>query len=183
MKHINCKDCGTELTDDNWYPSRKEKNIQVCIECWKTNPKHTQRNSNRMYVNGKHISTKHPLHKAGHYKTFEDAAFSSLSQYTLTKEGEVYLITNKAWKGWIKVGMAVEAEDRCNQYQTSSPYRDYELRYKKFFNNRRKAERKAHKLCETKAKERNGEWFKMSLKDAVQIINNLTEVTHEKETA
>lgn len=183
MKHINCKDCGTELTDDNWYPSRKEKNIQVCIECWKTNPKHTQRNSNRMFVNGIHISTNHPLHKPGRYKTFEDAAFSSLSQYTLTKEGEVYLITNKAWKGWIKIGMAVDAQDRCNQYQTSSPYRDYELKYSKFFNNRRKAESEAHKVCEKKAKERNGEWFKMSLKDAIQVINNLTEVTHEKETA
>lgn len=184
MKHINCKDCGTELTDDNWYPSRKERNIQVCVECWKTNPKHTQRNSNRMFVNGKHISTSHPLHKAGNYKTFEDAAFASLAKYKSTKEGQVYVITNKAWKGWVKIGMAIDAEDRLNGYQTSSPHRDYELKYKKFFENRRKAELEAHKLCEKKATERNGEWFKMTIKDAVQIINNLTEETHEeKQTA
>lgn len=184
MKHINCIECGTELTDETWYPSRKERNIQVCIECWNTNLKHTQRNSNRMFVNGKHISTSHPLHKAGNYKTFEDAAFSSLAKYTTTKEGQVYVITNKAWKGWVKIGMAIDAEDRLNGYQTSSPYRDYELKYKKFFKHRRKAELEAHKLCEKKSKERNGEWFKLTITDAIHIINNLTEETHEeKQTA
>ena len=56
--------------------------------------------------------------------------------------------------------------------------------YKKFFENRRKAELEAHKLCEKKAKERNGEWFKLKITDAVEIINNLTEETHEeKQTA
>jgi hypothetical protein len=183
MKHINCKDCGTLLTDDTWYPSRKEQNIQVCIKCWKTNPKHTQRNSNRMFVNGKHISTKHPLHKPGNYKTFEDAAFSSLAKYESTKEGQVYIITNKAWKGWVKIGMAVDAEDRCNGYQTSSPFRDYELRYKKYFTDRRSAELNAHELCEEKAKERSGEWFKMPIKTAIKIIENINEEQHEKETA
>jgi hypothetical protein len=136
-----------------------------------------------MYVNGEYISRSHPLHKPGRYKTFEDAAFSSLAKYQLTKEGQVYVITNKAWKGWVKIGMAIDAKDRCNQYQTSSPYRDYELKHSKYFNNRRKAEVKAHKLCETKAEARNGEWFKMKIKDATKLIDSITEEEHEKETA
>ena len=45
--------------------------------------------------------------------------------------GEVYIITNPAWEGWIKIGMAVESKDRLKGYQTSSPLRDYKLRYSK----------------------------------------------------
>ena len=86
-----------------------------------------------MYVNGKHVSVKHPLHKAGRYKTFEGAAFASLEGYDTTTEGYVYIINNPCWDGWVKVGMAIDAEDRCKQYQTSSPYRDYKLCYLKFF--------------------------------------------------
>jgi len=39
----------------------------------------------------------------------------------------VYVLVNPAFPGWCKIGMAVDAEDRLKQYQTSSPYRDYEL--------------------------------------------------------
>ena len=94
-------------------------------------------------------------------------------EYNSVTEGDVYIITNPAWKGWIKVGMAIDAEDRCNGYQTSSPLRDYTLKFKKFFNNRRKAEQKAHKLIARKAKDRNGEWFKMSVISAKKIIEEL----------
>ena len=44
----------------------------------------------------------------GNFKTFEDAAFQSLSRYSTSKGSSLYLLTNPAWKGWIKVGMAVD---------------------------------------------------------------------------
>ena len=50
-----------------------------------------------MYVNGQRIPNTHPLYKAGRYKGFEEAAFSSLENYKESAEGEVYIITNKAW--------------------------------------------------------------------------------------
>ena len=137
----------------------------------------------RMYVNGKYIPRSHPLYKPGNFKTFEDAAFQSLSRYSTTKEGQVYIITNPAWKGWIKVGMAVDANDRCNGYQTSSPMRDYKLVYSKDFKDRRTAESQAHKLCAKKAKEKNSEWFKINIKDAINLIESITEEQNEKETA
>ena len=28
-----CKECNTILTDDNWYPSAKKKNWQICSKC------------------------------------------------------------------------------------------------------------------------------------------------------
>ena len=83
----------------------------------------------------------------------------------------------------LTVGMAVDANDRCNQYQTSSPMRDYKLEYKKQFNNRRIAESQAHKLCGKKALQQNGEWFKINIKDAINLIESITEEQNERETA
>ena len=39
------------------------------------------RDAKRMWVNGEEIKKTHPLYKAGRYKGFEDAAFSSLENY------------------------------------------------------------------------------------------------------
>ena len=55
---------------------------------YKDNPEAVKkRDSLRMYVNGKHVSKNHPLYKPGRYKTFNDAAFSSLVNYVLSTEG------------------------------------------------------------------------------------------------
>ena len=170
MKHIKtCQKCKVSLTKENKYAT---KWWAVCKACTK---KHQMKgNKERMFVNSKYIPKSHVLYKAGNYKTFEHAAFDSLSRYTTSSEGEVYVITNRAWKGWIKVGMAIDAEDRCKSYQTSSPLRDYELKYSQSFEDRRTAETTAHMLCETISKERQGEWFKMPVKKAVELIENIT---------
>ena len=173
MKHIkeNCNTCGVELTDANWNSSWKKTNRTQCKDC--NNPNRKKHNPDRMYVNGKYISKKHPLYKSGRYKTFEGAAFSSLKGYETTDEGYVYIITNPCWKGWVKVGMAIDAKDRCNQYQTSSPFRDYELHYSKFFSNRKVAEQIAHKLLKKNSEKKKGEWFKISKQDAKNIIETI----------
>jgi len=177
VKHIkeHCTICNVELTDDNWSLSWQKINQKNCKSCSKkTNTKNNpQHNPQRMFVNGKYIPKSHPLYKAGNFKTFEDAAFSSLSRYTTSSEGEVYIITNPAWKGWIKVGMAIDSEDRCKGYQTSSPLRDFKLKFKKYFDDRRTAEQTAHTLCAKKADKRKGEWFKLDIKIAKDIINNM----------
>ncbi len=78
--------------------------------------------ASRMWVNGKYIPLSHPLHKPGRYKNFEQAAFSSLEKYESSVEGQVYAITNPNFPDWVKIGMAIDAEDRLNNYQTSSPF-------------------------------------------------------------
>ena len=177
VKHTDkdCIKCGVKLTDNNWYNVAKKVHMYQCTSCYqkialkfskKTNPK-------RMYVNGKYVSIKHPLYKAGRFKTFEGAAFSALSGYEKSSEGYVYVITNPCWKGWIKVGMAIDAEDRCKQYQTSSPFRDYALKFKKYFDDRRSAEQQAHKKIKNICKDNNGEWFKVSISEAKQIIQSI----------
>ena len=137
---------------------------------YKDNPEAVKaRDSRRMWVNGKEVSKSHPLYKAGRYKSFGDAAFSSLENYETAKEGQVYIIVNPAFPSWCKIGMAVDAEDRLKQYQTSSPYRDYKLIATYNTSDRRKAEKFAHDLL-AKSHERRGEWFCIQHPVAASIL-------------
>ena len=168
----DCKRCGVELTDVTWSPALKRDGREYCRAC--NNPNRTYHNPisnpNRMYVNGKYVPKSHPLYKAGHYKNFESAAFSALEGYEKSNVGYVYVISNPAWEGWYKVGMAIDAYDRCSGYQTSSPFRDYTVEYCKYFEDRRESEQNIHtKLAEQKI-ERRGEWFRGSLTDIKSVI-------------
>ena len=136
-----------------------------------TNNPETKRKENnlQMYVNSKYISKAHPLHKPGRYKNFEDAAFSSLAKYETSVEGQVYVIVNPSFPEWVKVGMAIDSEDRLNGYQTSSPFRDYMLNYKWDVNDRRAAESEAHTELQ-KLYERRSEWFKCTPEQAQEVV-------------
>ena len=128
-----------------------------------SNPKHNPKNNpKRMFVNGKYVPKSHPLYKAGNYSSFEDAAFSSLEKYQSSTEGQVYIITNPSFPEWVKVGMAVDAEDRLRGYQTSSHFRDYELFYSWSVHDRRAAETEAHSILKEWTAGKKNEWFKCS---------------------
>jgi len=131
-----------------------------------------RKNKKRMFINGKYVNVNHPLHKPGRYENFEDAAFDSLKNYAKSKEGQVYIISNPNFHGWVKVGMAVDAQDRLNNYQTSSPFRDYKLNYTFSVEDRRAAEAAAHAALDARFP-RNGEWFKCSPRQAWSIIGNV----------
>jgi hypothetical protein len=143
---------------------------------YKDNPDAVKaRDAKRMWVNGKEIKKTHPLYKAGRYKGFEEAAFSSLENYEANPQGEVYVIYNKAWPEWVKVGMAVDSTDRLKNYQTSSPFRDYALLYSYEVKDRRVAESAAHKRLAKECDNIN-EWFKLPHAVANELI---LEVIHE----
>tara|TARA_R100001594_G_scaffold140759_1_gene186135 strand:- start:2205 stop:2684 length:480 start_codon:yes stop_codon:yes gene_type:complete len=140
---------------------------------YKDNPEAVaKRKARQMYVNGKYIPMSHPLHKAGRYNNFNDAAFLSLQKDIKVKEGYVYAISNPAWPEWVKIGMAVDAEDRLNAYQTGSPSRDYVLIHSIPSKDRSKTEREAHNIASTN-NTRSGEWFKISNKDVINILDSL----------
>lgn len=176
-----CRKCNKTKPETDYYDSMKS----TCKECFKVeqaprnrqnNPKH---NPNRMWVNGKYISKKHPLFKAGRYKTLDDA-WSHVEIDQRSTEGEVYIIANKAFPNWYKVGKAVSAEDRLNGYQTSSPFRDYELLYSVKFDNRHRAESDVHKLLRNVLDEEccKSEWFKADY----EVIKDMVDVTKASET-
>lgn len=126
---------------------------------------YVKKNETRMFVDGVYIPKSHPLHKAGRYKGFEEAAFSALTNYKTSTKGELYIVTNPAFEGWVKVGMAVDARDRLKNYQTSSPFRDYELESFCQVGDRRAAEAELHRRL-SKIYEQQGEWFKCSVDNA-----------------
>ena len=167
----NCNTCGVELTDTNWNISWKNTNRTQCKDC--NNPNRETHNPNRMWVDGKYISKTHPLHKPGRYKGFTDAAFSSLDNYERSTEGEVYIMYNPSFPGWVKVGMAVDSQDRLKQYQTSSPYRDYEVVRSYKVSNRRESEAKAHEALTIEGRGRKGEWFYMGANVAIAELDKL----------
>ena len=173
-----CSVCGETKPINEYHKDRTQKDglDHRCITCKKTHQIKWNGKSNpsRMWVNGKYVPKTHPLHKPGRYKTFEDAAFSSLAKYELSVEGQVYIITNPNFDGWVKVGMAIDSEDRLNGYQTSSPFRDYHLHSFWDVSNRRSAEAAAHTELE-KTYERRGEWFKCTPEQATEVVSNITE--------
>jgi len=173
VKHINTKLCYLcqQIKDVSGYhqdSSQKDGLQSRCKECRKDTE--YEGHTKRMYVDGKYVSRKHPLYKPGRFKTFEGAAFASLEGYEKSTEGHVYIISNPCWDGWIKVGMAVDAKDRCNQYQTSSPFRDYKLCYNRKFKDRKSAEQKVHSKLKKISKTYKGEWFNISISKAIKTI-------------
>ena len=147
------------------------------VKYYKDNPEAVKRrDASRVFINNKEVLKKNPMHsmfKPGRYKTIGDAVFET-SGLNSVMEGHVYIITNSAWPDWVKIGMAVDAEDRLNSYQTSSPFRDYKIEHVVTTNNRRSAEAEAHKEAAKIAEEQRGEWFKISIEQAKNILNNIT---------
>jgi hypothetical protein len=181
---VCCVDCNVELIlNENWRQSQAKINNRRCIPCQKihkrksndkTNPKF---NKKRIFFNNVYQPVSSPWYDilpGGNYKSLDDALFKN-SPVNNIEEGYVYIITNRAWPEWIKIGMALDAEDRCGGYQTSSPYRDYVLEYSVFTENRRKAEKKAHTKAAKLASETNGEWFKLDVETAKHILDKLNE--------
>ena len=132
---------------------------------------HSRKNTTRMFVNGKYIPKSHPMHKPGNYRTFEDAW--NHQELNKQKSGYVYAISNPAWPGWVKVGMAVDACDRLNSYQTGSPMRDFELIASFKTEDKSRDEKKAHIIFRERCSEQSGEWFKISNEEAYSIIADL----------
>ena len=177
-----CNNCSVELTNDNWYATMKENKHYCCIPSHLKlqTPSNRRNNPDRMFVNGKYIKRSHPLHKPGRYESFGELAFSSLENYNTIKEGYVYAISNPAWPDWVKIGKAIDADDRLSGYQTSSPMRDYTLIHSVYFKDRSTAERNAHSLASNRTskswdKGTNGEWFYLTNEQAIQVLKDTTD--------
>ena len=151
-------------------------------------------NRERVTINGKRMrlgNPKHPFNKTyleeGMWKAFEKMGLTKKSNTDKLEEikknmshsfneivdGYIYVMSNPAWKGWYKVGMAVDSQDRCGSYQTSSPHRDYRLEYSKYFLNRKVAEEIAHDVISEISLDRNGEWFRVSVNKIRKIIKGI----------
>ena len=150
-----CKMCGVGLNKENWAQGNLKKNVYICRTC--------------DGIKGKRNRLKRLALSIGK---------NAVNQYSKVKDGYVYAIVNPAWPEWVKIGMAIDAEDRCSGYQTSSPFRDYEILYSCYVKDRRKAERACHDQAETVASERSGEWFKVGHGLVKQVIEEVSSNYH-----
>tara|TARA_R100000773_G_scaffold21550_1_gene19121 strand:- start:16934 stop:17431 length:498 start_codon:yes stop_codon:yes gene_type:complete len=148
---------------------------------YKDNPRAVKaRDAKRMYVGGVEISKYNPLHTPGRYASWQDA-WNNNELDSKTTTGHIYAIGNPAWPEWIKIGKAVDALDRLNGYQTSSPYRDYFLIHSKYVENRSEAESIAHETLINMGFKNKGEWFKVSSTTAINIIDNTITISTQQD--
>ena len=147
-----CNHCDVSLDDTTWSVGNIRKNNYICRRC--------------DTIKG----------RRNRLKRLALTIFRSAEkQYNQVKAGHVYILTNPAWPEWIKVGMAIDAQDRCSSYQTSSPFRDYTLEYAVSSEDRRTDEAKAHTKLALIAEDRRGEWFKVSVPQAKECMMTITQ--------
>lgn len=84
----------------------------------------------------------------------------------------LYVITNPAWDDWCKIGVAGKVSSRLLTYQTSSPHRDYVCSYYVKVHGLIASllEKFIHDKITDLGFERKNEWFRISIKEAVENI-------------
>ena len=80
--------------------------------------------------------------------------------------GYLYIITNKSWPGWIKIGTTRNLKTRLQSYQTSSPFRDYDVIYSIKHPAYLQAEQNIKKQMAHFAKQIKNEWYEVDIEVA-----------------
>lgn len=77
------------------------------------------------------------------------------------KSGYLYIVTNRSWPNWVKIGVTENLEKRLQQYQTASPHRDYILEYSLHHPKYLEAEKKIKEVMRHFAKQSHNEWYEV----------------------
>jgi hypothetical protein len=91
------------------------------------------------------------------------------------KSGYLYIVTNDAFPGWVKVGTTWSLTDRLHTYQTGDPFRQYKLRYSLHHPSFREAERKIKETIKPFALDIKGEWYRIDLNMARSRLDEVLE--------
>ena len=83
--------------------------------------------------------------------------------------GYVYVVTNKAWPEWCKIGISIVPKERLQNYNTSSPCRVDEMPYLIECKGYKGVEERTHKYLSSKF-DNGHEWFKLPVKTAISAI-------------
>jgi|TARA_S200002703_G_scaffold91696_1_gene79186 predicted GIY-YIG superfamily endonuclease len=82
------------------------------------------------------------------------------------ESGYVYIITNSAFKGYVKIGVTKNIKNRLRTYQTSSPHRNYKIEHYIHHPDCYKAEQEIHEMMNYFALNKKNEWFQIDLEIA-----------------
>ena len=97
-------------------------------------------------------------------------------------KGWVYVITNKAHTDLVKIGFSTkDPELRAKEFGTASAY-TFVVEYDALVEEPQPVEQRAHKLLASKREDRDREWFRCSIEEAIIAIKMATRgvVLHEK---
>lgn len=101
------------------------------------------------------------------------------------KSGYLYIITNPAHVGWVKVGVTSDIKSRLRTYQTSDPSRCYKIEYYIHHPDVYKAEKQVRELMEPFALRIKNEWYEIPIHMAIPRLDETLESvgnTSSKET-
>ncbi len=117
---------------------------------------------------------------------------TSILRSTFQKTGYIYCIVNKSYKGWVKVGMTINPEERLKQYNGYAPNDNFYYLKKQKVPHYRLSERHLigtfskyipssfDELDPTKCSKE--EWFKVTQTEAgkyfLEVLNTLEEYVH-----
>lgn len=79
------------------------------------------------------------------------------------KAGYIYIISNPAHPGFLKVGVTQDIKDRLHVYQTSDPKRQYKVEYYIFHPDCYKAEKDINEMMHYFALSQRNEWYEVDL--------------------
>ena len=77
--------------------------------------------------------------------------------------GYLYIITNEAFDGWVKVGTTENLTQRLHTYQTGDPFRKYQIVYSIQHPKYKEAEKKIKETMKYFALEMKNEWYRVDL--------------------
>ena len=89
--------------------------------------------------------------------------------------GYLYIITNEAWPGWVKVGITENLQARLHTYQTCDPLRRYKLVYSVHHPKYKEAEKKINEVMKHFASEIKNEWYYIDLSMAKSRLDEQLE--------
>jgi predicted GIY-YIG superfamily endonuclease len=93
--------------------------------------------------------------------------------------GYIYIITNKSFPGWVKIGVTEDIKSRLRTYQTSSPLRNYKIEYYIYHPDCYSAEKDIHEQMKYFARSQKNEWFEIG--NLQMVIDRVDESLQPKE--
>lgn len=89
--------------------------------------------------------------------------------------GYLYIITNEAFVGWVKVGTTENLTQRLHVYQTCDPFRKYKVIYSIQHPKYKEAEKKIKETMKYFALETKNEWYRVDLNIAKSRLDEQLE--------
>ena len=130
----------------------------------------------------------------GKHKTY---SYPFKESFEIDRAGYIYILCNKAWEGWHKIGRSKNVRSRLQNFNGSSPYKDYTVPFTINHHNVNDLEKKIHQKLfnlgyrggdqtigtHFKSVEEGGplpEWWKISHEKLVNLIEKTIDPSYVK---